>query len=133
MLGTVAGGYIWAMAQDPVTSEVWLAVGSPAALYRLDSKDQLEPVQALAAQNSLAVTFLPGGDLLVGTQGPGLVYRLNPRKPQQIEVIFQAPQDEVRQFIADPTSPVSLPLSHGRARTTTHAPFASHNLYAPHQ
>jgi hypothetical protein len=102
LLGTVAGGYIWAMAEHPASGEVWLAVGSPAAVYRLDRNDKLESVRALAAQNCLTVAFAPDGHLMLGTQGPGLVYRLDPSAPEKTEVVFQAPQDEVRQFIPGP-------------------------------
>lgn len=102
LLGQVGGGYIWALARRPGTQEVWLACGSPAAVWRLDGSGQLQQVCTLPAQNCLALEFTEAGELLLGTQGPGLVCRLDPRRPQQPDVIFQTPQDEVRQFATGP-------------------------------
>lgn len=102
LVGKVEGGYVWDMARDPRTGEVWLAGGSPAAVYRWTGAGELERVHALQAQNCLAVTFLSDGSLLLGTQGPGLVYRLDPTRPQELAVLYQTAQDEVRQFLTGP-------------------------------
>jgi hypothetical protein len=101
-MGQVAGGYVWAMARRPGTQEIWLATGSPAAVYRLTPGGSLEMVQTLPAQNCLTLEFTDDGRLLLGTQGPGLVYRLDPQRARKLEVLFQAPQDEVRQFLRGP-------------------------------
>ena len=102
LLGKIEGGYVWAMARRPGTQEVWIAAGSPASVYRLDPNDVLVQVQTLGAQNCLALAFNADGDIFLGTQGPGLLYRLDPHKPKNPEVVFEAPQDEVRQFISGP-------------------------------
>jgi hypothetical protein len=103
LLGSVPGGYIWAMATDPGGSGIWLAVGSPAAVYRFDpGADSLEEVAALPAQNVLDLTFDPRGRLLVATQGPGLIYSIDPSRPGDQRLLFETSQDEARQFIAGP-------------------------------
>lgn len=102
LLGRIPGGYVWAMARRPGTGEIWLAGGSPASVWRLDEEDRLEEVCSLPAQNCLAMTFTADGHLLLGTQGPGLVCRLDPRRTDPPVVVFQAPQDEVRQFVTGP-------------------------------
>ncbi len=103
LLGSVPGGYIWAMATDPGGDDVWLAVGSPAAVYRFDpGSGQLEEAVALPAQNALDLTFDAQGRLVVATQGPGLIYRIDPRRPDDLRLLFETAQDEARQFIVGP-------------------------------
>jgi len=101
-LGRVPGGYIWAMTPGPDGKTVWLATGSPAAVWKLTPAGELVEVANLAAQNVLDLAWDGAGRLLAATQGPGLVYRLDPGNPQEPEVLFEAPQSEVRQFIAGP-------------------------------
>ncbi len=102
LLGQVDGGYVWAMAEDPASGNVWLATGSPAGLYRLDGKDQINLVSRLEAQNALAVMVDSRGRLLVGTQGPGLLYVLDRKVSEEPRVVLQAPQDEIRHFLQGP-------------------------------
>ena len=103
--GVVPGGYIWDMAQGVGSGTVWLAVGSPAALYSYDpAAGELSAVTELPAQNALDVFATADGGVLVATQGPGLIYRQVGRKP--IELLYETPQDEVRQFVAGPEGAV---------------------------
>jgi len=103
LLGSVPGGYVWAMATDPDDDLIWLAVGSPAAVFRYDpGSNSLTEVVTLPAQNTLDLVFDPVGNLLVATQGPGLIYSLDPRRPENMRLLFATAQDEARQFIAGP-------------------------------
>lgn len=101
-LGAVPGGYVWALLADPEGGGAWLATGSPAAVWRLDEDETLREFRALEAQNVLDLAWDREGNLLAATQGPGLVYRLGTADDGPVEVIFEAPQNEVRQFIAGP-------------------------------
>jgi hypothetical protein len=103
LLGSVPGGYIWAMAADPDGDAVWLATGSPAAVYRYDPADaELKEMVVLPAQNALDLTFDGAGRLLVATQGPGLIYRLDRRQPDRPHLLYETAQEEARQFIRGP-------------------------------
>ncbi|MCK9995710.1 MAG: hypothetical protein KAH56_05450 [Candidatus Krumholzibacteria bacterium] len=103
LLGSVPGGYVWAMATDPGDGAVLLAVGSPAAVFRYDAgSDSLEAVVELPAQNALDLTFDDQGRLLVATQGPGLIYSIDPARPDDLKLLFETAQDEARQFINGP-------------------------------
>ncbi len=103
LLGSVEGGYAWAMAPDPRDGKIWLATGSPAAVYSFDPESgTLEKAVELPAQNTLDITFDGQGNLLVCTQGPGLIYSLDTRRPDQPRLLFEAAQDEARQFITGP-------------------------------
>jgi hypothetical protein len=109
-LGSVAGGYVWDIEIRPGDpSEVWLAAGSPAAVYRYRAReDQLEEILSLPAQNALDIHFDGAGDLWVAAQGPGLVYRLDPDRPDALDLVFETEQDEARQFIAGPEGDLFL-------------------------
>ncbi len=131
LVATVPGGYVWAMAQAENSKQVWLATGSPAGLYRFDTAaEKLTEELDLPAENTLDLRFTAGGELLLATQGPGLVYRYE--IGQDPELLFEAPQDEVRQFIAGPegelfalalhTAEDAMSALAGRATTAQPAP-----------
>ncbi|MCP4572359.1 MAG: hypothetical protein GY838_08410 [bacterium] len=101
-LGTVPGGYVWAMLADDERGGAWLATGSPAAVWRLGPGGELTEFLVLEAQNVLDLTWDGQGRLLAATQGPGLVYRLDPDDSASVQVIFEAPQNEARQFVTGP-------------------------------
>jgi len=107
IVGTVAGGYVWAMVLDRGTGVVWLAAGSPGAVYRyeVDSGDFAVELN-LPVENVMTVRLTADGGLLLATQGPGLVYRREPGQSPQL--LFETPQDEVRAFISGPDDAVYL-------------------------
>jgi len=111
LVGTVAGGYVWAMVQDEDSGLVWLATGSPAGLSRFDPDDNTltEDVE-LPAQNTLDLWMTSAGELLLATQGPGLIYGYRPgEKPR---LLYETAQDEARQFIAGPEGVIFLLALH---------------------
>jgi len=101
LVGSVPGGYAWAMTQDQHSGDVYIAAGSPAALYLFQGEDGLDLIQEFPAQNALAVTMDSDGGILVATQGPGRVYQLA-AKSQESRLILETDQDEVRKFIKGP-------------------------------
>ncbi len=114
LLAQIPGGYVWAITVTPDGKTVWLGTGSPAKIYRYTMSGELEDVATFSAQNVLDVMLDRDGTLLVATQGPGLVYRLDPRRPEKPWLICETSQDEVRQFIRGPEEQVFfLALNNG--------------------
>ena len=101
-LGTVPGGYIWDLLVDPDGETVWLATGSPAAVWKLSPDGDLEEYAVFDAQNVLDLTLDPNGRLLAATQGPGLVFRLERDGTPEPVVLFEAAQNEIRQLLSGP-------------------------------
>ncbi len=102
-VGRATGGYVWALAPRPGTSEVWAATGSPAAVLKYDGeRGTLETVAELPAENALDLAFTAGGDLLVATQGPGLVYRLDAAGQGRPSLIGETAQAEARRLMPGP-------------------------------
>lgn len=102
-IGSVPGGYVWDLLEDAERGGAWLATGSPAAVWRLTADGELQEYRTLDAQNVLDLTWDASGGLLAATQGPGLVCRLDPGDAEApLEVLFEAPQNEVRQFVTGP-------------------------------
>lgn len=102
LLGQIPGGYVWAITATTDGRTAWLATGSPAKVFRYTEAEGLEDVATFPAQNVLDVILDQDGTLLASTQGPGLVYRLDPRNPDRPRLICETSQDEVRQFIRGP-------------------------------
>jgi len=97
--GVVPEGYVWDLVATP-SGRVYLAAGSPAVVYRVDGPDRLERLAELPATNALGLAVAGEDELLVATQGPGLVFRLRPGEDP--ELLFEAQQDEVRQVLRGP-------------------------------
>ncbi len=101
-VGKIGGGYIWAMTRDD-RGLIYLATGSPAALSVLDpAQGTLNQLTTFPAENALDVAVTDNGELLVATQGPGLVYRLDPAHPDHVAVVLQAAQGEVNTLVRGP-------------------------------
>ena len=97
LFGAVPGGYVWAMTQDPGSDRVWLAVGSPAGLYLLDPEaGTLTETAQFPAENALDVLPDGSGGLLVCTQGPGLVFRVDLADPAEPRLLLETDQREAR-------------------------------------
>ncbi|MCB1185141.1 hypothetical protein KDM41_17110 [bacterium] len=106
VVGTVAEGYVWALSAG-ADGRVWIAAGSPAALYRYGpADDAFGRVAGFDAQNALDVLARPDGGVLVATQGPGLVFRVDAKG--QSRLVHETAQDEARQFIIGPEGAVFL-------------------------
>lgn len=106
LLGQVPGGYIWAIETTEDGSTAWLATGSPARIYKYTATGGLEDFVTFPAQNVLDLMLDRDGTLLASTQGPGLVYRIDPKSPDRPRLICETSQDEVRQFIRGPEDKV---------------------------
>lgn len=101
-LGEVGGGYIWAIAPAANQGEVWVAAGSPAAVYHYSPDDGLVEVASLPALNALDVMPDDHGGLWVATQGPGFVFHLAGKDDTSPRLLVETPQEEVRQFVRGP-------------------------------
>ena len=99
--GQVTDSYIWAQVRAENGAH-YLAVGSPAAIYRVDGQDTLTELVVLPAYNALDLALADDGTLLVATQGPGLIYRIDLGAPERPQLLFEAKQDEVRQLLTGP-------------------------------
>jgi hypothetical protein len=87
--------YIWDLAFDP-QGALYIATGGPAAIYKVDlSKDapHAELFFESDEQHIRCLLFEPNGDLIAGSDGGGLVYRIG--KDRKGLVIYDAPKREV--------------------------------------
>jgi hypothetical protein len=87
--------YIWDLAFD-AQGALYIAAGGPAAIYRVDVKtDNPHPEVYFESdeQHIRCLLFEPNGNLIAGTDGGGLVYRIG--KDRKAFVIYDAPKREV--------------------------------------
>jgi hypothetical protein len=93
--------YIWDMAAVD-RRKLYLAVGSPAAVYTVTDRLATQRLATFPAANALALHVDDEGFLWVATEGPGLIYRLDAADPDRPRLIYETDQDEVRQFLTGP-------------------------------
>ncbi len=86
--------YIWAMQFDR-QGRLYVATGAPGAVYRVDANSGAKPELFFASDEPhvRSMIFAPNGDLLAGTDGAGLVYRINPAGKGR--VLYEAAKREV--------------------------------------
>jgi WD40 repeat protein len=87
--------YIWDLAFDN-QGALYIATGGPAAIYRVDvsaEKPHVEVYFESDEQHIRCILFEPNGNLIAGSDGGGLVYRIG--KDRKGLVIYNAPKREV--------------------------------------
>jgi WD40 repeat protein len=87
--------YIWDLAFDP-QGVLYIATGGPAAIYRVDPSKATPNAELFFKsdeQHIRCLLFEPNGDLIAGSDGGGLVYRIG--KDGKGLVIYDAPKREV--------------------------------------
>jgi hypothetical protein len=87
--------YIWDMTFDS-QGRLYIATGGPAAIYRVDvSKPSAQPELFFKSdeQHIRALAWDAKGNLIAGTDGSGLVYRISPEGKGY--VLFDAPRREI--------------------------------------
>src|ERR1700728_2595330 len=87
--------YIWDLAFDG-QGALYIAAGGPAAIYRVDVKTDSPHAEVYFEsdeQHIRCLLFEPNGNLIAGSDGGGLVYRIG--KDRKGLVIYDAPKREV--------------------------------------
>lgn len=87
--------YIWDLAFD-AQGALYIATGAPAAVYRIrvaSANARPELFFSSDEQHIRCLLFEPDGDLIAGSAGTGLVYRIG--KDGEGMVIYDAPKSEV--------------------------------------
>jgi sugar lactone lactonase YvrE len=87
--------YIWDLAFD-AQGALYVATGGPAAIYRVDvstDNPHAEVFFESDEQHIRCLLFEPNGNLIAGSDGGGLVYRIG--KDRKGLVIYDAPKREV--------------------------------------
>jgi hypothetical protein len=94
--------YIWDLAFDK-QGRLYIAAGGPAAIYRLNvAEANAKPELFFSSdeQHIRCMLFEPDGNLIAGTDGTGLVYRIG--KDGKGIVLYDAPKREVTALAESP-------------------------------
>jgi len=90
-----AATYVWAMAED-AEGRLLVATGLPGRVYRVDQKGHAEVLYEGAEPHVRSLLVLPGGDLIFGSAGQGLLLRRSERGGKaRIETLYDAVEPEV--------------------------------------
>lgn len=96
--------YVWDLEAGP-DGKLYAAAGPEAAVYRIDPETrETELFAELEDRHAVCLAFDPDGNLLVGTEGRGLVVRIAPDGTQR--VVHDCPQAEVGAVLAAPDGTV---------------------------
>ena len=94
--------YIWDLAFD-AQGALYVATGGPAAIYRIDVASDTPHAELYFEsdeQHIRCLLFEPNGNLIAGSDGGGLVYRIG--KDRKALVIYDAPKREVTALAESP-------------------------------
>src|SRR5271163_4193641 len=94
--------YIWDLAFD-AQGALYIAAGGPAAIYRVDVKTDNPHAEVYFEsdeQHIRCLLFEPNGNLIAGSDGGGLVYRIG--KDRKGMVIYDAPKREITALAQSP-------------------------------
>ncbi|HXS75482.1 MAG TPA: hypothetical protein VN753_04845 [Terracidiphilus sp.] len=88
--------YIWDMTFDS-SGRLYIAVGGPGAIYRVINPSVSDPKPEIFfktdEQHIRALAWDAKGDLIAGSDGSGLIYRIDPQGKGY--VLFEAPRREI--------------------------------------
>ncbi len=93
--------YIWAMQFD-AQNRLYLATGAPGGIFRVGLKGSATPELFFASDEPhiRSLLFAPNGDLLAGSDGTGLVYRIPPAGKGL--VVYEAQKREITSLALGP-------------------------------
>ncbi len=110
--------YIWDLAFGP-DSALYIATGGPAAIYRVRtpaSDAHAEPFFQSDEQHIRTLLFEKDGSLLAGSDGDGLVYRID--KAGKGFILFNAPKREVTALTESPTGQIYVATVGEKGKST---------------
>jgi hypothetical protein len=110
--------YIWALAFDP-QGALYIATGGPAAIYRVQvTAGNAKPELFFSSdeQHIRCLLFLPNGDLIAGSDGGGLVYKIG--KDGKGIVLYDGPKREVTALAASARGELYVATVGEKAKST---------------
>ena len=108
--------YIWDMTFD-AAGRMYIATGGPGAVYRMDLSKADAKAEVFFKTDELHVRTLGWdgkGNLIAGTDGSGLVYRISPEGKGY--VLFEAPRREITSLTVAPDGAIYLASVGDKAR-----------------
>lgn len=104
VLADLAESYPWDLEMGP-DGKLYAAVGSPGAVYKIDVETgAAEKFFETEDNHVVCLAFGANGDLVLGTEGRGLVVRVKPNG--EARVLYDCPQGEVSAVLASETGDV---------------------------
>lgn len=98
VLHDLSESYPWDLEIGP-DKKLYAAVGSPGAVLRIDVESgKAEKIFETEDNHVVCLSFDPSGNLILGTEGRGLVIRVTPKG--EARVLFDCPQGEVSAVLA---------------------------------
>ena len=113
-----AAKYIWALAFDQ-QGALYVATGGPAAIYKIDvsaATPHAELFFESDEQHIRCLLFERNGDLIAGSDGGGLVYRIG--KDRKGMVIFNSPHREITALAEAPDGRLYLSAVGEKSKST---------------
>jgi WD40 repeat protein len=97
--------YVWDLAFD-ARGRLYIATGAPAAIYRVsgggsgNNPSKAELFYKSDEEHIRSITFDKSGNLIAGSDGTGLIYRIDPAG--KAFVLYDAPKKEITSVIVAP-------------------------------
>ncbi len=91
--------YVWALAFDKTKTNLYAAVGlEQGRVFRVNLSGQAEVMFRSDEPHLVSLAVAPNGDVLAGSSGKGLLYRIT--GPGRATVLYDFPGEEVKAIVA---------------------------------
>jgi len=91
--------YVWALAFDKTKTNLYAAVGlEQGRVFRVNMAGQAEVMFRSDEPHLVSLAVAPNGDVLTGSSGKGLLYRIT--GPGRATVVYDFPGEEVKAVVA---------------------------------
>ncbi len=100
-LARIKEKYIWKLKIDS-RNNLYAATGSPASIYQIKPDASLKTIyKSKEESHFLALSITPGGDVVFGSEGKGIVYKWD-RTSKKVKVLYDTYENEIKDILTDP-------------------------------
>ncbi len=99
-LAKIKEKYIWKLKTDS-RDNLYVATGNSAAIYQISPDETIQPIyKSKEESHFLALAVTPGGTVVFGSVGKGIVYKWD-RRSNQVKVLYDTYENEIKDILVD--------------------------------
>ncbi len=97
-LAKIKEQYIWKLKTDS-RDNLYVATGSPASIYQISPDEKIQVIyKSKEESHFLALSVAPGGAVVFGSVGKGIVYKWD-RRSNKVKVLYDTYENEIKDIL----------------------------------